>query len=472
MKNKTYAPTSLDNYINESKTLTLKRSYGSKPSVTVGSKAPIRNQIIAYVAESRRVAKTDLRNFIAGLNEGKTKPAAANMWIKRNSKFFITENKNGVTYFKLSKIGQRLAGMVAPKQTISESKKPGKNIRRILRANESENPFTQGAGDLDEDAEYDFLDKKKGYGRPGIYSMEEEEACEGCEEEVIEETIDPTKGKKRMFRKSEWENLLENEDKDDDKDDDDKEDDKKKGKKKDKKDEEISESTKAKFKKILENKLNEEEDEIDIEDEDAGSEVSAEEEDEFSFDDLDLGGEDEEVGDDEGEEEVVDVEDDEAGAEEGEDFKEEGDDDTTKVEITAFEITVDDPASAIAELEELGISAEEVENDEGEQQIKVQAEDWEVLKGWLEEKDVDIEEMFGGEIEVQEDDVVTDLGDEREGEGEGDELDSEEFDLDFGDIGDEGGDEEVSDDDAGEDEGDDDDDEGAEKAEEEVENEE
>ena len=40
MKNKTYAPTSLDNYINESKTLTLKRSYGSKPSVTVGSKAP------------------------------------------------------------------------------------------------------------------------------------------------------------------------------------------------------------------------------------------------------------------------------------------------------------------------------------------------------------------------------------------------------------------------------------------------
>jgi len=285
MKNKVYAPTSLDSFINESKTITLKRSYAGQPPVTVGSKAPVRNQIISYVAEGKRVAKSDLRNFISGLNEGKSKPAAANMWLKRNSKFFVTENKNGVTYYKLSKIGQRLAEMLAPKQqeAITETeKKPGKNLRRILGAktNESDNPFTKKAGkELSEDgAEYDFVDKKKGYGRPGIYSMEED-----CDEEVIEETIDPTKGKKRMFKKSEWENLLENDEKDEDD---------------EENEEEISESTKSKFKKILENKIKEEklnengeEDEIDI---DTEEELPAEEEDiedEFSFDDLDLGGE-------------------------------------------------------------------------------------------------------------------------------------------------------------------------------------
>ena len=96
-------------------------------------------------------------------------------------------------------------------------------------------------------------------------------------------------------------------------------------------------------------------------------------------------------------------------------------------------------------MEELGITAEKVDN-EGEEQIKVQAEDWEVLKGWLEEKGVDIEEMFGGEIEVEEtDEVVSDLGDEGEGDGE---LDSEEFDLDFG-----AGDEDGAEEDAGEEDG-------------------
>ncbi len=441
MKNKNvYAPTSLDSFINESKTITLKRSYGGQPSVTVGSKAPVRNQIISYVAEGRRVAKSDLRKFISGLNEGKSKPAAANMWLKRNSKFFITENKNGITYYKLSKIGQRLAGMLTPNQeAITETNKPGRNLRRVLGAktNESDNPFTKKAGkDLSEDgAEYDFIDKKRGYGRPGIYSMEEmEEECEGCEEdEVIEETIDPTKGKRRMFKKSEWENLLEGKDKEKEDEDED--------------DEKISESTKAKFKKILNDKLNEQEDdEIDIETDD---DIAPEEdiEDEFSFDDLDLGGEDtgeEDTGEeDTGEEDTGEEDtDEEDGAEKGEDYDEE---DVDKVEITAFEVTVDDTDAAISELEELGITAEKVDN-EGEEQIKVQAEDWEVLKGWLEEKGVDIEEMFGGEIEVEEtDEVVSDLGDEGEGDGE---LDSEEFDLDFG-----AGDEDGAEEDAGEEDG-------------------
>lgn len=37
-----------------------------------------------------------------------------------------------------------------------------------------------------------------------------------------------------------------------------------------------------------------------------------------------------------------------------------------------------------------------------ENKIKVKAEDWEILKGWLEDKGVDVKEIFGGEIETEE----------------------------------------------------------------------
>ena len=37
-----------------------------------------------------------------------------------------------------------------------------------------------------------------------------------------------------------------------------------------------------------------------------------------------------------------------------------------------------------------------------EHKIKVQAQDWDILKGWLEEKGVDVKEMFGGDIESEE----------------------------------------------------------------------
>ena len=66
-----YVPITLDQYLNESKTITLKRGYGERKPVVVGSNAPIRNQILAYVAENQSVSKGDLKRFIAGLNEGK-----------------------------------------------------------------------------------------------------------------------------------------------------------------------------------------------------------------------------------------------------------------------------------------------------------------------------------------------------------------------------------------------------------------
>lgn len=113
---KNYVPRTLTEFITESKSIPLKRKYGERPAITAGTNAPIRNQVLSYVAESGSVSKIDLKKFIVGLKEGGATPAAANMFIKRNAKYFITESKNGVTYFKLSNLGQRLVNQFVTSQ--------------------------------------------------------------------------------------------------------------------------------------------------------------------------------------------------------------------------------------------------------------------------------------------------------------------------------------------------------------------
>lgn len=355
---KNYVPITLESFLSESKSITLKRGYGKREPIVVGAKAPLRNQILTFVSESQKVSKVELKRFIAGLNETSKNPiAAANMWIKRNAKFFVTENKNGITYFKLSNIGKRLANRLTP-VSISESEK---NIRTHLNEQGPKNRFD----DFDEDelkvkpGSYDFIDRKKGYARPGIYDLEE------CEEDEMDEA------QKERIKK-------------------------------------IIENIKAKRNK----KLNEEDDEEKAKDE-------------LTFDDLDLEDEEKPKGEDEEKLEPEDEED--------------------KVEITEFIITVDDVDEAIGELSELEVTAEQVVDEEGENiedQIKVSADDWEALRGWLEEKGVDIEEMFGGEIEVEdeekpEEDLELGVEGDEEGnlevdiEGEKGDVEGEEFSLDL-----------------------------------------
>jgi len=372
---KQYVQTTLNAYLNESKAITLKRKYGNRQPIIVGSNAPLRNQILSFVAEGRKVSKVKLKRFIAGLNETSKNPvAAANMWIKRNAKYFITESKNGITYFKLSTIGRRLVNRLTP-SNVSESKK--RNIRR--RLNEM-GPSVTTYEDFDDDDEeeemrpgsYDFVDREKGYERPGIYDeMDENEDVEECDEGDDKEKID--------------------------------------------------EAAKERIKKIIENiksknkrkKLNEEDDKLEDK-----------EEDELTFDDLDLDGGDEDKGKNKEEDvEDEDVEDEDVEDEDVEDEDVEDEEGEEKVEITEFIITVDNVEEAIQELTELEVEAEQVVDEEGEEiedQIKVSADDWDALRGWLEDKGVDIEEMFGGEIEVEDE-----IEGEEDLEGEGEEFDLE-----------------------------------------------
>ena len=427
-----YVPVTLDQYLNESKTITLKRGYGEKKPVVVGSNAPIRNQILAYVAENQRVSKGDLKRFIAGLNEGSNNPnASAIMWLKRNEQFFVTESKEGQTFFKLSPVGKRLSDHFVPvldeaKKSKDTSKKDEGDIKSSKwpkpkhkggfdekRVHESGEGEGEEEKEKDKDKDYDFVDTKKGYPRKGITDSDKKD--ESCSENVAES------------RKAKIEAIIE----------------------------------RIKAKRAEDTKpINEAEEEKE------------DEADELSFDDLDLGDEEETKEEKpEGEEEKP----------EGEEEEKEEPETDEKVEITEFIITVTNAEEAIKELDELGVPAEKAEDEgeekeeegeekeeegeeekvEGEEEekeekpegglegldlgeasegeepvaeekIKVSVDYWDKLKGWLEGKGVDVEEMFGGEIEVE--DEETDIEPE-----EGEEGGSDDFELDLG--GEEGGEE-------------------------------
>ena len=490
-----YVPTTLDQYLSESKTITLKRGYGEKKPVVVGSNAPIRNQILAYVAENQRVSKGDLKRFIAGLNEGSRNPnASAIMWLKRNSQFFVMESKAGNTFFKLSPVGIRLTSrFVAPMGSpvsLTEKKKEKK------------------------DDNFDFVDTKKGYPRKGLNDdlKEEEETCDDCKKpkaecECSESTNESISLNKRKALKKKIADLrAKHKDFDEETGD-------VKGHDKYKK--EVAELEKQ-YKELQKHELDESEGEearkirikAIIENIRAKrtakpvneAEKPAEEADELSFDDLDLDGEEGASKEEKPEGDDLDLEN--PGEE-----KEDGD--VEKVEITEFIITVTNAEEAIKELEELGIPAEKVESEEEEEKeeetpeeeteekdkkpgfppkketkkpegeedgldleeaedpeadkegmddiggdkpageedpdldpepeeeeeapapeekIKVSVDHWEALKGWLEGKGVDIEEMFGGEVEVEEE---PEAGDGVEGE-ETDDLNLDDDSLDGG----------------------------------------
>ena len=115
------------------------------------------------------------------------------------------------------------------------------------------------------------------------------------------------------------------------------------------------------------------------------------------------------------------------------------DENSDKIEVDGFVIKVDNIASAKKELKEEyeiesivvnenGEESDEDIDEDSEGYLKVDAEDWESLKTFLEDKGVDVAEVFGGDIEVEE---------------ETDDEDDE--DIKFEDIEDLSGEEEISD---------------------------
>ena len=497
---KSYVPTTLGQYLNENKSITLTRKYGEKQPVVVGSRAPMRNAVLSYVAENAKVSRVNLKRFIAGLNETSKNPAAAaNMWLKRNQRFFESTTAGGVTTYKLSKLGEKLVNVIQPQTTgaLSEETK----IKSKLN-----------------EKDHDFKDEKSG--EKGINdedeSVEEGKECneEETREDRVKRIVEQIKAKRAAA-------LNES----DDEDDEDKEEDKDEDKEEDhdestetpeeeaaetdeeqaKEDEEGTEEHGEDDEVVADDEVAEDDDRVEITefiitvddvndaiaelgelgveaevatdelgggedlpddmdmeigDEDLGGEEDLGGDEELPDFDLDLGGELEGEGE-EVAEEVPEVEESITG---GENFERkvakqnhkttpnlvEDDDEFEMGDLDSFdpEADIEGEEETIEELpidtpedqdDELDIAAgEEIDAEAGEEvaagtQIKVSAENWDVLKGWLEGKGVDIEDMFGGEIEVEgeegiEDEIsfdgLEDTGEEKGGEDV--ELDDEE----------------------------------------------
>lgn len=443
---KSYVATSLGQFLNEQKSITLTRKYGEKTPVVVGSRAPLRNTVLSYVAENQRVSRMKLKKFIAGLNEGSKNPnASANMWLKRNAQFFITEERNGIVTYKLSKLGEKLLErMIA----LAESK-----------INEKDNK------------DYDF----KVNGKKGIHDKKNskvEEKCDESEEEVeevsesreerIKKIVEQIRAKRaqRLYEEDEIEAPEEDEE--------------------DEEGEESAEDVETPDEESEEGEDEEAEEEVEDDDKVEVTEFIISVDDveaalaelqELGIEAEEVSGEEDEMDMDmdmdleepeEGEEEVEDFDLDLGGDIEGEEEDMEGEEEIEEMNVSGFgkdntksfkksdpalledddELDMDDLEGEESEEEfdmggeedlELDMEGEEgeeefdmEENTEGEKQIKVSAENWPQLKKWLEEKGVDIEEMFGGEIEMEGEDVedeisfdgLEDTGEEKGGKEE------------------------------------------------------
>jgi len=478
MKKQNYVPTSLGQYLNENRAITLTRKYGEKNPVVVGSRAPLRDQVLNFVSENQKVSRVSLKRFIAGLNETSKNPnAAANMWLTRNARFFIAEEKGGVTTYKLSKLGVKLL----------------ERTSAITEASLNEEKAMKKRGNKN----HDFVDKKTG--DKGVLSEEEddEEMNETSREKRVQALVEQIRAKRKKRLNEE----------------DEKEDDDEGGEEAaedvvtpDDESTEEKEETDDESAEHEEGESEEEEDAEEVEgDDDDRVEITefiisvddVEEaiaelaelgidaelaDEEMADDEFDMGGEDElDMGDAEGGDEIEDFDLDMAGDIEGEmDDANDGPEEETiegpdmEESVTGMdsfqkkmtkdhgratpnlvededefsmedidmgdeggEEEVDDfsmeeePAKGEGEDDlDLGGEDELDMGDEapvgGEKQIKVSAENWEALKGWLEGKGVDIEDMFGGEIEVEgaegevEDEIsfdgLEDTGDEEGGE--------------------------------------------------------
>jgi hypothetical protein len=98
---------SFEEYVNEGH-IVLKRKYtNAHPEKKVGSKAPIREKILSFVAEKGTVSKEQMMEFIGGLNEesgGKT----SRKWLNKNTHLVTVTEKNGTKTYSLTRMGKKL----------------------------------------------------------------------------------------------------------------------------------------------------------------------------------------------------------------------------------------------------------------------------------------------------------------------------------------------------------------------------
>ena len=102
-----YVESFTDFIINEGRVL-IKRKYTDKhPEAAVSDRAPVRERILSFVKEKKKVSHVQLMEFINSVNE-ETGGNTSRKWVNKNTRYFNVVEKNNTKYYSLSKMGERV----------------------------------------------------------------------------------------------------------------------------------------------------------------------------------------------------------------------------------------------------------------------------------------------------------------------------------------------------------------------------
>jgi hypothetical protein len=108
---------SFKEFLNEARVV-VKRQYTDRhPEKAVSDYAPVRERILSFINEKGTVTRTQLLEFIRGLNETTGRTTSAG-WINKNSNYFTIKEQHGTKYYSLSKLGERVHSSIMQQKSI------------------------------------------------------------------------------------------------------------------------------------------------------------------------------------------------------------------------------------------------------------------------------------------------------------------------------------------------------------------
>ena len=142
--------------IDEQKLVVLKRKYNDYPEKRISLVTPVRQRVLKFVAEKEKVTREELQEFFKQFNE-ETGRNTTFKWFRTNSKLFKFVKEDGINYFRLSKLGEK----VLQKTEVNENNNKNVYIDDVIEENpnieyRNLNKHVWYAFEINEGEEYNF----------------------------------------------------------------------------------------------------------------------------------------------------------------------------------------------------------------------------------------------------------------------------------------------------------------------------
>jgi hypothetical protein len=151
----------------EERTVQVKRKYGMHDSISVGANAPVRANILGFIAEKGHCTKDELRDFINSKNEDSGSRTSMS-WLKKNGKYIKEFKKDGCDCCKLSKLGQRVMNKTTINEGTDYTDKDIQTIKSFTNITDSQIKLFVDMNDIDTNSVITYL--KKGKAKERVYA--------------------------------------------------------------------------------------------------------------------------------------------------------------------------------------------------------------------------------------------------------------------------------------------------------------